>query len=331
MIHFVGRIDEIPDYSNSRVVLIDDSLQSERAVIDRIEIALDAPYDKDNWDGFRDAIRDLSWLDQRSIVLVHKSLPALNGWDMKIYLEILYDASSEWNSEVGDKEFHVFFLLDDKARVDFFLPGKFPHPQVKSKSAPATHIGDIFEIALPYGRKRYMQFILVDSSQLGTWSVRVFKTDYEVGDKPSIEEIVNDHVDFYMNTRDLGRGVLYGLWARYGQSDNLGELNKVVFRTYHDSFGSTTHRWWVWKAAQPVSQFSILPKKFLNVAEGSMHAPLDVISRIVTGRWNKFKNLYDDYEDASLIEKIHIRGIGKISDDYIVPRRPGRDIQDDRK
>ena len=62
-----------------------------------------------------------------------------------------------------------------------------------------------------------------------------------------------------------------------------------------------------------------------------MHAPLDVISRIVTGRWNKFKNLYDDYEDASLIEKIHIRGIGKISDDYIVPRRPGRDIQDDRK
>ena len=103
-----------------------------------------------------------------------------------------------------------------------------------------------------------MQFILVDSSQLGAWSVRAFKTDYEVGDKPSIEEIVNDHVDFYMNTRDLGRGVLYGLWARYGQSDNLGDLNKVVFRTYHDSFGSTTHCWWVWKAAQPVSQFSIV-------------------------------------------------------------------------
>lgn len=327
MIHFVGSIDEIPDYSNSRVVLVDDSLKSEQAVIDRIEKALDASYDKDNWDGLWDAIRDLSWLNSRSIVIVHKSLPALNGWDMKIYLEMLYDASSEWDSEVGDKEFHVFFLLDGKARVDFFLPGKFPHPQVKSKSAPATHIGDIFEIALPYGRKRYMQFILVDSSQLGAWSVRVFKTDYEVGDKPSIEEIVNDHVDFYMNTRDLGRGVLYGLWARYGQSDNLGDLNKVVFRTYHDSFGSITHRWWVWKAAQPVSQFSILPKKFLNVAEGSMHAPLDVISRIMTGRWYRFKNLYDDYGDASLIEKIHIRGIGKISDDYIVPRRPGHGIQ----
>ena len=144
MIHFVGSIDEIPDYSNSRVVLIDDSLQSKRAVIDRIEIALDAPYDKDNWDGFMDAIRDLSWLDQRSIVLVHKALPGLNGRDMEIYLELLYDASSEWDSEVGDKEFHVYFRLEDKARVDFFLPRRAgrsmqgdqkPHPVV-SATAP---------------------------------------------------------------------------------------------------------------------------------------------------------------------------------------------------
>ena len=43
-----------------------------------------------------------------------------------------------------------------------------------------------------------MQFILVDSSQLGAWSVRVFKTDYQIGDNPSIEEIVDGPVDFFI-------------------------------------------------------------------------------------------------------------------------------------
>lgn len=43
MIRFVNNINEIPDYPSSRVVLIDDTLLSEQAVIDRIEKALDAP------------------------------------------------------------------------------------------------------------------------------------------------------------------------------------------------------------------------------------------------------------------------------------------------
>ena len=50
MIHFVNSIEEIPEYPLSRTILIDDSLQSERDVIDIIEQALDSPYDKDNWD-----------------------------------------------------------------------------------------------------------------------------------------------------------------------------------------------------------------------------------------------------------------------------------------
>ena len=52
MIRFVNSIEDVPEYSNARVVLIDDSLLSEQVVIDRIEKALDAPYERDNWDGF---------------------------------------------------------------------------------------------------------------------------------------------------------------------------------------------------------------------------------------------------------------------------------------
>lgn len=57
--------------------------------------------------------------------------------------------------------------------------------------------------------------------------MRVFITDYQIDDKPSIDAILDDRIDFYMNTRDLGRGILYGLWARYGKSDNLGDLSQL--------------------------------------------------------------------------------------------------------
>ena len=75
MISFVNSINEIPDYPSSRVVLIDDTLLSEQAVIDRIEKALDAPYEKDNWDGFRDAITDFrGWIVLLSCLCINPFL-----------------------------------------------------------------------------------------------------------------------------------------------------------------------------------------------------------------------------------------------------------------
>lgn len=305
MIHFINSIDEIQEHPNSRVVLIDHSLQSERAVIDRIEKALDAPYEKDNWDGFWDAITDLSWLDCSSVVLVNKSLPKLSGWDMKVYLEQLYDASVEWESRVGNKAFCVYFLLDDKAKVDFFLPGKFPQPEVKHKRSPATQIGDIFEITLPGDRKRYMQFVIVDSSQLGAWGVRVFKKEYAIEEKPSNEDIVKDSVDFYCNTRAIGQGVLYGLWTYYGKSADLGNLNAMVFRTFDREIpGLNPQRWRVWKASQEAQYYQVLPRKYLHSDYGGMCSPIHLMDRIVLGRWFPVANVYDDYKGASMVGRL---------------------------
>lgn len=98
MIHFVNSIEEISIPPLSRVVYLDDSLCTEREVIDTIEVAIEAPYEKDNWDGFNDAIAGWKyWLkDVSGVVLIHKSLPSLNAWDMHIYLEILSDNSALW-------------------------------------------------------------------------------------------------------------------------------------------------------------------------------------------------------------------------------------------
>ena len=305
MIRFVNNINEIPDYPSSRVVLIDDTFLSEQAVIDRIEKALDAPSEQDTWYCFRDAITDLSWLDCSSVVLVHQSLPKLNGWDMNVYLEQLYDASAEWESRGGNKAFCVYFLLDDKAKVDFFLPGKFPQPEVQHKRAPATHIGDIFEITLPGDRKRYMQFIIVDSSQMGAWGVRVFKTDYSMEDKPSVDVIVKDSVDFYCNTRAIGQGILFGLWSFYGKSADLGNLDAMVFRTFDRGIpGLNPQGWRVWKASQKVRHYRVLPRKYLKADDGGMFPPIWVLYRIISGRWCPAPNVIDDYKGASLIERL---------------------------
>ena len=302
MIRFVNNIEDIPEYPLSRTILIDDSLQSEREVIDIIEQALDSPYDKDNWDGFYEVLRDLQWMKESQVVLIHKSLPSLTSWDLHIYLDILEDIAKPTDST---KDFEVYFLVDDKEKIDFFLPGKFPQPEVKGKRAPATHIGDIFEIPLPGDRKRYMQFILVDSSQLGAWTVRVFKTDYSIDDQPSIDVILDDRIDFYMNTRDLGRGILYSLWVRYGKSDNLGDLSQVVFRTFDRAIpGVHRQRWRVWRASQIDKYYRVLPRRFIKVDYGAMAPPFSVIRRIVTGRWYPVANVYDDYKGASFFDRL---------------------------
>ena len=43
--------------------------------------------------------------------------------------------------------------------------------QFNTIRAPQTRVGDIFEIPITPQTKRYMQFILVDSSCLGGWCI----------------------------------------------------------------------------------------------------------------------------------------------------------------
>ncbi len=161
MIHFVNNIEEIPEYPLSRTILIDDSLQSADEVIDKIEKALDAPYDNDNWDGFWDVLRDLQWLKESQVVLIHKSLPRLPAWNLHIYLDILNDASSLWADKdrwlkkrrafmcLADAElarpansynyidFQVYFLADDKAKFEYFLSNEFLPPKAAIGTRPA--------------------------------------------------------------------------------------------------------------------------------------------------------------------------------------------------
>ncbi len=92
--------DEIKTISANydRVVILGDYIKQERMLIDTIENALESPYDKDNWDGFLDAVTDLTWLEDRKLAIIHTSLPALSKKHLKIYVEIIDIANRYWES-----------------------------------------------------------------------------------------------------------------------------------------------------------------------------------------------------------------------------------------
>lgn len=178
--------------------------------------------------------------------------------------------------------------------------------------APAIHIGDVFEI--PLGNcKRHMQFVVVDSTCLGGWGIRVFKKEYSMVSTPSVDEIVANEIDFYCLTYAIGQGVLDGLWKRVGKSKDIGDLSKMVFRDYHQGIlPGEKNRWWVWTACKEVKKYKVLPKRYLDLPPGILITPSHVIDRIRTGRWYPFPNVYDDYKGTTWINRL--LGIERIPD-----------------
>ncbi len=51
-----------------------------------------------NWDALDECLRDLQWIEQREIVLVHDDMPKLSEKELKTYLDILVYAIEDWQN-----------------------------------------------------------------------------------------------------------------------------------------------------------------------------------------------------------------------------------------
>ncbi len=69
-----------------------------------------------NWDALDECLRDLSWIEQRRVVLFHEALPDLEPRDLTTYLEILRDAIVDWRRDLDD-ELLVALPFSERARV----------------------------------------------------------------------------------------------------------------------------------------------------------------------------------------------------------------------
>lgn len=49
-----------------------------------------------NWDALEECLKDLSWIEKKTVALVHEDLPALPKKDLSAYLSILSESVTDW-------------------------------------------------------------------------------------------------------------------------------------------------------------------------------------------------------------------------------------------
>ena len=116
------------------------------------------------------------------------------------------------------------------------------------KRVKATKVGDVFEVKISDHEKKYMQYIVSDLTQLNSDVVRVFSKIYNIQDNPSLEEIINGEVQFYLHCVTK-LGIKMGCWTLYGNTSEVGNYSNVVFRCSED-YGNpqvkVSYDWYVW-------------------------------------------------------------------------------------
>jgi RNAse (barnase) inhibitor barstar len=94
--------DQIDEFLRSEYLIVEiDDVQSNKAQLIRaLSDSIGFPeYFSGNWDSFEECLNDLSWIETKGIALIHRSLPlSENRRDFEIYLDILRNASSQWDS-----------------------------------------------------------------------------------------------------------------------------------------------------------------------------------------------------------------------------------------
>lgn len=90
-----------------------------------------------NWDAMQDCLRDLSWISNRKVVIVHSDLPLhSNPAECRTYLEILQSVLADWAASVKpdaaepppgwsyvDHELRVVFPTESNAVVARLVAG----------------------------------------------------------------------------------------------------------------------------------------------------------------------------------------------------------------
>lgn len=73
-----------------------------------------------NWDALFDCLRDLNWIDERLISIIHEDLPLIDVNELRKYLALLADAIMSWKP--GDQhQLEVVFQESLREKVISFF------------------------------------------------------------------------------------------------------------------------------------------------------------------------------------------------------------------
>ena len=107
------RLDREKDY----VAKIPSGLVSRQKLFEALKLELRLPdYFGYNWNALDECLRDLSWIKQHRVVLLHEDLPQLDAKEISIYLSVLSSGVKDW--KVGeDHELVVAFPKDARKAI----------------------------------------------------------------------------------------------------------------------------------------------------------------------------------------------------------------------
>ena len=194
------------------------------------------------------------------------------------------------------------------------------------KKRVVTKIGDIFCVELGDGTKGYFQYIYEDACLLGSDVIRVFKTHYHLEKDPSVEEIINDEVDFYSHTF-IRVGIEFDAWSKIGNSVDLGlaGLQRIVFCTLNDSIFidyklvkvDPLENWFVWRiGAQQPENIGKLPAEFVDITEpGFAFSYNQILTRM---RYGYYTMTYEGFEILKRRPRPEVHSYTRVEGDDVV-------------
>jgi RNAse (barnase) inhibitor barstar len=102
--------------SRARVVHLS-HINSKNSLLDIIGSELQFPdYYGRNWDALEECLRDLSWVPEREVLLIHDDLPSLEDHELRTYIQILSEAVESWAS-TSEHHLRAVFSTADEPQV----------------------------------------------------------------------------------------------------------------------------------------------------------------------------------------------------------------------
>ena len=108
-----GDIEEL-NIADAAVVNIPENLEGSTELFEVVKQQLGLPrYFGKNWDAFSECLRDLSWVPQRTVALVHSGRTFKDDRLWKVYLDVLKECIQDWRE---GEEHRIVAVFPDKCR-----------------------------------------------------------------------------------------------------------------------------------------------------------------------------------------------------------------------
>ncbi|SRR6266852_8032618 len=101
--------NEVERPKDSLVVIIPNGVNGVQELLTVLNKGLNLPhYFGFNWDALSDCLRDLGWITQRNVFLIHEDVPSLSGPDLANYLDVLDESVRSWKPKEDHQLVVVF-------------------------------------------------------------------------------------------------------------------------------------------------------------------------------------------------------------------------------